>query len=523
MKRRGRCLLTALLVAAFLLIYVPAPIEAAPAGLTIQECISVDGMNLGGYSEAQARNMLEKRETQLKEVAIKLTSEYGDVETTLGELGFFGDVDGAVREAAGYGNAGSILKRYREQQTDQALDVGIRRSVSNARIKTLVNDQLKKVFDGSEDAKLIKKSKTEVSVVPGEKSVRLDAEATTKAVDAVLSTDWDHSELEIPLVIVNNENGQTEALSYITDLLGTYTTEFGSGDSGRNQNIARASELMNGKIVYPGEEVSTYYTIDPIEDYNGYAMAGVFVNNEVVQGIGGGVCQMSTTLYNALLWAEVEIVKRDYHGLPVSYVPLSYDATMAGGYLDLIFRNNLEYPIYIEIDCNRDEGYITANIYGHEYRDPRRTIEFDNNIVEKIDPPEDEVTVDPEMAPGTEEVVSNGKTGYRTELWKYVYYDGELQDSVLINRSEYSATPKKIKKGPEAESTEESETTEETEVTEAIEDTEEPGGQEQPEEPGDPEGPGGPGGPEEPGGQEQPEEPGDPEGPGGNPGEDLPE
>ena len=180
---------------------------------------------------------------------------------------------------------------------------------------------------------------------------------------------------------------------------------------------------------------------------------------------------MSSTLYNALLWAEIEIVKRDYHGLPVNYVPLSYDATMAGGYLDLIFKNNLEHPIYIEIDCNTEEGYITANVYGHEYRDPRRTISFDNNIVERIEIPE-EITYeeDPEMAPGTEEVVTNGKVGYKTELWKYVYYDGELQDSILINRSDYSMVPKKVKRGPVKATTEAvSAATEATETTEATE------------------------------------------------------
>ncbi len=477
-KRKWEKLAVLLLVFAFLVTGFPTSVKAEETEPEISPNVSVDGVSLGGLSAKEAEEKLTEMEESWSDVSVTLTSDFGNVETTLGDLGFQADVDGALHKAAGYANSGTILKRYREKKQEaQSHDFEIGKSVSTDRVKSVVNGKLARVFDGSENASLIRINETKVSVAPGNNNVRLDAEATRNAIQEVITGDWDHSDIRVPLTIVDNQEGsESQELSYITDLLGTYTTEFGQGDQGRNQNIARAAELMNGKIVYPGEEVSTYYTIEPIEDYNGYAMAGVFVHNEVVQGIGGGVCQMSSTLYNALLWAEVEIVKRDYHGLPVSYVPLSYDATMAGGYLDLIFRNNLEHAIYIEIDCNLEEGYITANVWGHEYRDPKREIKFENNIVEEIEKPEDVTEVDPEMEPGTEEVVSNGTTGYKTELWKYVYYDGELQDKVLINTSNYSATPKKIKKGPDKNSgvSASTDVTEDTESTEKKEETTDP-------------------------------------------------
>ena len=357
-KKKRRIGPALFLVLAFLMPQFPLPVEAAAPEMTIRENISVDGVSVGGLTEEAALSKLQTREEEYAEVGITLTSEFGDVETTLGDLGVYGDVETAVHEAVGYGNSGTALKRFKEQHSEKAQDFEIRRTVSSDRVKTVVDGVLAKVFDGSANAQLIKKSKTEVTVVPGNNSVRLDAEKTGDVIGSAVSFGWNHESVSIPLTIVESQGDEaTKELSYITDLLGTYTTEFGLGDQGRNQNIARASELMNGKIIYPGEEVSTYYTIDPIEDYNGYAMAGVFVNNEVVQGIGGGVCQMSSTLYNALLWAEIEIVKRDYHGLPVSYVPLSYDATMAGGYLDLIFKN--KYPVGLA--CSYKEAMSEAD------------------------------------------------------------------------------------------------------------------------------------------------------------------
>lgn len=482
----------AVLLALLLLLPVtwkPIPVFAETEAV-ICENITIDGISVGGKTAAEAESLLSGREKARLDTPVTLTSNYGNVETTLGELGYHSEISAALHEAVGYGNTGNILKRYRErQQINSVKNIPLLRGISEEKLKQVVNDSLQDVFNGTETLKLEKKSETSVEIVYEGEHVRLDSAATMNAMgESMEKLTSGALSLEASIFVADNEDQEErEALSHIRDLLGTYTTKFSRSDEGRNQNIKRAAELMNGKILFPGEEVSTYYTIDPIVASNGYEMAGVFVNNEVVPGIGGGVCQMSSTLYNALLYAEVEIVKRDYHGLPVSYVPLSYDATMAGGYLDLIFRNNLEYPIYVECDCNVDRGYITCNIYGQEYRDPRRSIEFGNKIIEKIEIPEEpKIEEDPEMAPGTEEVVSNGKVGYRTELWKYVYYDGELQDEVLINKSKYNATPKKIKKGPEGESedtenteltedTEDTEDTENTESTETTEDTEDPG------------------------------------------------
>ncbi len=120
--------------------------------------------------------------------------------------------------------------------------------------------------------------------------------------------------------------------------------------------------------LYPGEVFSTneHYGITSIE--NGYASAHVIVDNELVDGLGGGVCQISTNLYNAVLRAELEIVERRNHSLPVGYAPIGFDATLANPYIDFKFRNNYDSPILVcaWID-NGDEG-VSGSRKGRDKR-----------------------------------------------------------------------------------------------------------------------------------------------------------
>ena len=112
---------------------------------------------------------------------------------------------------------------------------------------------------------------------------------------------------------------------------------------------------------------------------SGYAMAGSYLNGEVVDSMGGGICQVSTTLYNAVLRAELNVTERSPHSMTVHYVDLSEDAAIAGTYKDLKFVNSTEYPIYIEGYTTSDKK-ITFNIYGKETRDKNRTISFESHL-----------------------------------------------------------------------------------------------------------------------------------------------
>ena len=134
-------------------------------------------------------------------------------------------------------------------------------------------------------------------------------------------------------------------LSQIQDVLGTFSTDFSSSSRARATNLQVGSSKINGRVLMPGETLSGYECMQPFTTANGYATAAAYENGQVVDSVGGGVCQIATTLYNAALFAELEITQRQNHSMIVTYVPPSNDAAIAGTYKDIKVTNPYDTPI----------------------------------------------------------------------------------------------------------------------------------------------------------------------------------
>lgn len=198
---------------------------------------------------------------------------------------------------------------------------------------------------------------------------------------------------------------------------------------------------VDGTILYPGEEFDLAKTVSPFTQENGYELAGSYQNGTVVESFGGGICQVATTLYNAVIRAELEITMRFNHSMLVHYVEPSMDAAIAGNYKDLKFKNNLDAPVYIEGYCSG--GIIYFNVYGKETRPSNREISFESETVSKTDP-KVQFTMDASLTAGSVSVTQSGQSGCIAQLWKIVKVDGKQQSRDLFNKSNYQATPKLI-------------------------------------------------------------------------------
>lgn len=222
----------------------------------------------------------------------------------------------------------------------------------------------------AEDAYYEKNAENSVTVHPEKLKCIVDKETVKNAIEQLKSAEGGTVEFSVE---TNPPENTTEKLQQIlyTDKLSSYSTNYG-GTSARVNNVQLAVSRINGYEMLPGEEFSYDKTILPRNAANGYQAAPVYVGNKVESGMGGGICQPSSTLYCAALYANLEIVERHNHSLLVSYLPPGLDATIAEGVLDLKFKNSTPYPI--KIAASAASGTVTFSIWG--YNPERYSVEL---------------------------------------------------------------------------------------------------------------------------------------------------
>ena len=300
---------------------------------TILSGVKIGAVDVSGMTRSEAEQALKNYEKQIGEQTVTL--EIGDeqVEALLSDLGVtFADAD-MIDEALGIGRTGNIVKRYKDQKDLQqnGREFPLSWTADEARVRAYVQENCTQ-FDREAQNASLTRTNGEFQFVPGTQGLVLDVEGSVNAIMEYLSDGWSEegtSQIALQTKITEPE-GSAEQLAYVKDLLGTFSTSLSSSNANRLKNVNSASNYIDGTVLYPGEEFSTHDMIAPFTAERGYAEASNYVNGEIVDGMGGGVCQVSTTLYNAVLRAELEVTERAPHSMTVSYVKLSEDAAIAG-------------------------------------------------------------------------------------------------------------------------------------------------------------------------------------------------
>ena len=249
---------------------------------------------------------------------------------------------------------------------------------------------------------------------------------------------------EIPLQITNPQvtlsNLGSEAFP---EKISSYSTRYDGGDKDRSTNLEIACKKIDEKIVLPGETFSYNKTLGVRTTKAGYKTAKVYENGAVVDGIGGGICQISSTLYNAVLKANMQIVERRNHQFITSYVPEGRDATVAYGVTDFKFKNTRKYAI--KIKATASNGVATISIYGIK-ENPEYNITFETKTISTI-PVTEKYIEDNTIAEGTEEIKQKGANGCVTETYIIKSLNGQVVSKDLLSKDTYSAMQRIILKG----------------------------------------------------------------------------
>ena len=217
------------------------------------------------------------------------------------------------------------------------------------------------------------------------------------------------------------------------DLLATYSTTYSTGNANRATNIALAVKSVNGYVLMPGETFSYNSTVGERTASRGYKEAGVYLNGEVTTGLGGGICQVSSTLYNAILLANLEIVERSNHTFKPTYVPAGQDATVSWGAPDFKFKNNRNYPI--RISASTSNGTILFNVYGLKSDDDYQ-VKILSYEVGSI-PFSTQYQETSSLPSGTQKVSQAGSNGCKTQTYKVLYKNGAEVSKTLLNSDTY--------------------------------------------------------------------------------------
>lgn len=435
-------IITALLLTAA----VRTDVLAAPTG-EIADGVYAGNIDLSGKTLEQAVEAVNETVASRDAAQITLTDglDYS-VSFTGADIDYTWKNTDVLNQAATLGKTGNIVKRYKElkdlSRTKQVYTIEY--SFDEQKLKSILADCALEYDREAVNTSMIK-TEEGFDITEGNSGRELDQDATFNTVSEFLLNDWDGLNTVINMdVEVVEPLGSYEDLSMVKDILGTYTTSYSTSSSARCANVANACSLINGTLLYPGEEFSTLATITPFSTENGYFMAGSYFNGQVVESLGGGICQVSTTLYNAVLLSELDVVERHNHSMIIGYVKPSMDAAIAeSANKDFKFTNNTDYPIYIEGYTTTDKK-ITFNIYGVETRPSTHQVTYESEVLSTDVPETDAVYTDAGQPAGYKSAIQSAHIGYKARLWKNTYENGNLESRVEINSSSYNKSPRSI-------------------------------------------------------------------------------
>lgn len=376
-----------------------------------------------------------------------LKAENKEVKIALSKTKAEYDADKTASKAYALGREGGFMdnfkKAYAAKHDGTTIKMNV--SISDEDAEEIVTKNEKKFNCKPRNAK-IRPRKGKGVIIDEQIGLKINREESATAVKKALKS-WKGRKAVCELSAEKKEPKYTaKDFEGLTDILGKYTTEFDKGYYGRVKNLEVGTGKISDTVLQPEKQLSVYEKTSPYTAENGYYRAGTYVGDETIESYGGGMCQVSTTLYNAAIRAELEIVERECHSRTVHYVPLSADAAISGTEKDLKFKNNLKDPIYVFGTVDADGGDMTFYIFGKETRDPKRTISFETKVL-SVTSPSEKVKKDKTLEEGKRKVEQYGQTGYSAELWKVVYIDGKEKERTRFNSSSYRMVPTKVIEG----------------------------------------------------------------------------
>jgi len=396
---------------------------------------------IGGLSRSEFSELLAPECESVRKRKITLLTGDGAhsaLEFAYEQLGIEFDTERIWQEACQIGQSGPFWQRWqvRWQIKKRGKVIPLYLKLNKDKAFQFLQEQTKNLTIPARDARITVTAADKIRIIPALPGRAPDLTQLIATMESVINKGHSLAKTELPLAytILEPQVTTRDVQGYqITGLLSSFSTSYSVQKKERAKNISLATAAIGEYILAPGQVFSFNEVVGPRTRQRGYEEAPVILNNEMVLDLGGGVCQVSTTLYNAVLRAQLEAVKRYPHSMPIGYVEPGLDATVAYDYLDFAFRNNTSG--YLLIKGAAQNGTVNFKIYG--FADNRRKVVL-KSIKEKEVPPEVVFINDPAVPQGKYIVDKEGSAGLYVRVERYVYDDsGKLLDKEIISRDYY--------------------------------------------------------------------------------------
>ncbi len=416
----------------------------------ILDHIYIGDVDVSGMTAQEARSALESHLDEIRRKSVTLKVDGKSAQATLEELGIgYQDIDTLVQKANGYGKIGNIWVRSWRVRRLEKEDLVLREQLYLDRDQAgaVIEERTVSFTNHASDAR-IEREDGDFKITEEKEGETINIESSIVKIEQMVNESGTHKDISVQMEKKSEKPKVTAAeLEAIQDVLGTFSTDAGGGE--RLQNLKAGTKKLDGTVLMPGQELSFYAATSPYDAEHGYVEAGSYEKGQVVDTYGGGICQVSTTLYNAALFAELDVLERHPHSMLVSYAEPARDAAIAGDYMDLVLPNPYDTPVSLESGID-DENHLRFTIYGREDREQGRKIEFISEISETVG----YVTVyreDREAELGSVKRAGDPHTGTTARLMKIVYQDGREISREEVNSSKYEKSDKIIEIGTATE------------------------------------------------------------------------
>ncbi|EYE88579.1 hypothetical protein Q428_07290 [Fervidicella metallireducens AeB] len=373
--------------------------------IVISQEIYVNNINIGGLTKDEAYQKLKEELNKfIEEKKINFELENISFSAPYSAFGVFYDIDSAIKQAQQYtidrlnDNTSVTSPYYIElpMSYNENLILDYASSVSSKYSKLPVNAKLEYV----KDYVVIKKEEYGINID--------EIELSTNIVLAILNLD---ESVKVPYIKISPEI-TSEKLSKSNFKIAGFSTPLKSLDANRTNNIIIAANSINGYIIKPKETFSANKAFGARTKENGYKDAPIFVNGKVEPGLAGGICQLVTTLYNTVLYSDLQVIERKPHGKAVTYVSPGRDATISGNAIDFKFKNTTNYPIYIQTYVDTKKKQVTVNFYS-QMPSGNTKIDISSYVYKKT------------------------STHIYSKTYKKIYVNGKLTKTVLVSSDSY--------------------------------------------------------------------------------------